>query len=189
MMASSQQDMLRRVWHDGHHGYLSALSEAKLWAIREVWRAEKRSLHGLQTFAAGLVTKIGSDEHPTQRAVGLFYLVTSSSLSLSFPSSSSSYSSSSSSLVPLTRLPHSFRITLRITPSHYSSSFFSSFSSSSSFSSYFFSPSSFLLPFLPLCFLLAYSLICSSAFSSHLLSSPSSAGSSASINKPKRQPQ
>ena len=49
------------------------MSEAKLWPIREVWRAEKRSLYGLQAFAAGLVTKIGSDEHPTHRAVGLLY--------------------------------------------------------------------------------------------------------------------
>ena len=73
MMASSQQDTLKKAWLDGRHGYLSALSEAKLWAIREVWRAEKRSLHGLQTFAAGLVTKIRHGEHPTQRAVGLFY--------------------------------------------------------------------------------------------------------------------
>ena len=73
MMASSQQDTLRKAWQYGRHGYLSALSEAKLWAVREVWRAEKRSLYGLQTFAAGLVTKIGSDEHPTQRPVGLLY--------------------------------------------------------------------------------------------------------------------
>ena len=32
-------------------------------------QAEKRSLHGLQTFAAELVTKAGTGEHPTQRAV------------------------------------------------------------------------------------------------------------------------
>ena len=72
-MTSSQQEMLRKAWLEGRHGNLSALSEAMLWAVREVWRAEKRSLHGLQTFAAGLVTKVGTGEHPTQRVVGLFY--------------------------------------------------------------------------------------------------------------------
>ena len=69
-MTSSQQEMLRKAWLEGRHGNLCALSEAMLWAIREVWRAEKRSLHGLQTFAAGLVTKVGTGEHPTHRAVG-----------------------------------------------------------------------------------------------------------------------
>ena len=56
-MTSSQQEMLRKAWLEGRHGNLCALSEAMLWAVREVWRAEKRSLHGLHTFAAGLVTK------------------------------------------------------------------------------------------------------------------------------------
>ena len=73
IMTSSQQEMLRKAWLEGRHGNLCALSEAMLWAVREVWRAEKRSLHGLQTFAAGLVTKVGTGEHPTHRAVGLFY--------------------------------------------------------------------------------------------------------------------
>jgi hypothetical protein len=52
---------------------MPALAEAKLWAAREVWRTEKKSEHGLQTFAAKLVTKSGTGDHPTQRAVGLFY--------------------------------------------------------------------------------------------------------------------
>ena len=73
IMTSSQQEMLRKAWLEGRHGNLCARSEAMLWAVREVWRAEKRSLHGLQTFAAGLVTKVGTGEHPTQRAVGIFY--------------------------------------------------------------------------------------------------------------------
>ena len=72
-MTSSQQEMLRKAWLEGRHGNLSALSEAMLWAVREVWRAENGSLHGLQTFAAGLVTKVCTREHPTHRAVGLFY--------------------------------------------------------------------------------------------------------------------
>ena len=72
-MTSSQQEMLRKAWLEGRRGNLSALSEAMLWAVRAVWRAEKGSLHGLQTFAAGLVTKVGTGEHPTHRAVGLFY--------------------------------------------------------------------------------------------------------------------
>ena len=52
---------------------MSALAEAKLWAIREVWRTEHENDHGLQTFAAGLVTKVGTNEHPSQAAVAKFY--------------------------------------------------------------------------------------------------------------------
>ena len=72
-MAETQQELLKRAWLEGRPGNLSAWSEAKLWAVREIWRADKESDHGLQTFAASLVTKFGSKEHPTHRAVGLFY--------------------------------------------------------------------------------------------------------------------
>ena len=72
-MAETAQDMLKSAWLGGRTGNLSAWSEAKLWAAREVWRHEKDSEHGLQTFAAGLVKKHGTNEHPSHRAVGLFY--------------------------------------------------------------------------------------------------------------------
>ena len=72
-MAGTQQELLKHAWLEGRTGYLSAWSEAKLWAVREIWRADKKSGHGLQTFAASLVTKVGTNEKPTQRAVGLFY--------------------------------------------------------------------------------------------------------------------
>ena len=71
-MADSQE-LLKKVWTGGRKGYLSALSEAKLWAIREVWRSEKQSEHGLLTFASRLVFKIGTKQHPTSQAVGQFY--------------------------------------------------------------------------------------------------------------------
>ena len=73
-MAETQQELLKRAWLEGRTGYLSPWSEAKLWALREVWRADNESDHGLQTFAASLVTKVGTNEkHPTHRAVGKFY--------------------------------------------------------------------------------------------------------------------
>ena len=60
LAAETRQDILKKAWLQGRAGHLSGQSEAKLWAVREVWRAEKKSNHGLQTFAAGLVTKVGS---------------------------------------------------------------------------------------------------------------------------------
>lgn len=68
--------MLRKAWLGGRTGYLTAWSEAKLWAIREVWRSQHDSEHGLQTFAATKVTKwgvTGGKKHPTPQAVGQFY--------------------------------------------------------------------------------------------------------------------
>ena len=67
-----RQELLEQAWLQGSTGYLSALSEAKLWAARAVWRADKKSDHGLQTFAAGAVKKCGTDEHPSQPAVRKF---------------------------------------------------------------------------------------------------------------------
>ena len=67
------QELLKKVWTGGRKGCLSALSEAKLWAIREVWRSEKQSEHGMLTFASRLVFKFGTKQHPTSQAVGQFY--------------------------------------------------------------------------------------------------------------------
>ena len=66
-MSVTQQELLKKAWLAGRKGYLSALSEAKRWAVREMWRAEHESDFGLQTVAAEKVTKIGSKMHPTPR--------------------------------------------------------------------------------------------------------------------------
>ena len=47
-MSDSQQDLLRKAWTDGRTGTLSALSEAKAWALREVWRAEGKRVENRQ---------------------------------------------------------------------------------------------------------------------------------------------
>jgi hypothetical protein len=60
LSSGTRQDILKKAWLAGRAGYLSGQSESNLWAICEVWRAEKKSDHGLQTFAARLVTKIWS---------------------------------------------------------------------------------------------------------------------------------
>ena len=73
MAHAPQQEVLRQAWLEGRCGNLSAWSEAKLWAVREVWRTLKGGEWGLQSFAAELVTKAGTDEHPSQAAVSLFY--------------------------------------------------------------------------------------------------------------------
>ena len=75
-MADQGQELLRKAWLGGRKGHLTAWSEAKLWAIREVWRSQHESEHGLQTFAATKVAKrgvTGEKKHPTPQAVGQFY--------------------------------------------------------------------------------------------------------------------
>ena len=59
-MAQSAQDVLQEAWLGGRTGNLSAWSEAKLWAAREVWRVQQESKYGLVSFAAGLVKKHGT---------------------------------------------------------------------------------------------------------------------------------
>ena len=66
------QELLRQAWVQGRTGYLSALSEAKAWALREVWRSEGKGERGLMTFVAQRVTKIGGG-NPQQPAISKFF--------------------------------------------------------------------------------------------------------------------
>ena len=71
-MSDSHQEWLRKVWTEGRAGTLSALSEAKAWALREVWRSEGKDDWGLMSFVADRVTKIGGG-HPQQPAISKFF--------------------------------------------------------------------------------------------------------------------
>ena len=63
---------MRKAWTDGRTGTLSALSEAKAWALREVWRSEGKGDWGLMKFVAERVTKIGGG-NPQQPAISKFF--------------------------------------------------------------------------------------------------------------------
>jgi len=56
---TSQQELLRQAWLGGRVGSLSALSEARAWALREVWRESGKSDHGMLSFIARKVKKVG----------------------------------------------------------------------------------------------------------------------------------
>ena len=58
-MGSSQQELLEEAWLGGRTGNLSALSEAKAWALRETWRESGKSGYGMLTFISKRVKKIG----------------------------------------------------------------------------------------------------------------------------------
>lgn len=67
-MAASQQELLRKAWLGGRDGYLSALSEARAWALREVWREEGKPAYGMCVAIADKVVKVGGGA-PTKEAV------------------------------------------------------------------------------------------------------------------------
>ena len=54
-MAASQQQLLRQAWLHGRRGCLSARSEAKAWALRELWLAEGSDAWGVNAFVAARV--------------------------------------------------------------------------------------------------------------------------------------
>ena len=56
---TSRQELLREAWLGGRTGSLSALSEAKAWALREVWRESGKPDHGMLSFIASKVKKVG----------------------------------------------------------------------------------------------------------------------------------
>jgi len=73
-MASEDVPSLEKLWLGGREGNLAAWSEAKAWALREVWKeTHKDSTHGLNTYVAGKLYKIGSREHPSSQAVGKLF--------------------------------------------------------------------------------------------------------------------
>ena len=51
-MDDSLQDLLKKAWHGGRQGYLSPLSEARAWALREIWREEGKPEYGMLTYIA-----------------------------------------------------------------------------------------------------------------------------------------
>ena len=63
---------MRKAWTEGRTGTLSALSEAKAWALREVWRSEGNGEWGLMKFVGERVPKIGGG-NPQQPAVSKFF--------------------------------------------------------------------------------------------------------------------
>ena len=67
-----QQALLREAWTGGHKGCMSALAEARAWALREVWRKEKKSEYGMLAFIAQRVKKVGGGS-PSRSALFQFF--------------------------------------------------------------------------------------------------------------------
>ena len=65
-MASDDAPSLEKLWHGGRTGTLAPWSEAKAWALRVVWReTHKGNDHGLNTYVAGKLRKIGGGKGPS----------------------------------------------------------------------------------------------------------------------------
>ena len=58
-MAAERQELLRDAWLGGASGNLSALSEARAWALREIWVSDGKPDYGMHTYIAERVTKVG----------------------------------------------------------------------------------------------------------------------------------
>jgi len=72
MTDDSLQDVLKKAWCGGRKGHLSALSEARAWALREVWQDDGKTDYGMCTYIAGKVKKIGGG-NPTRSAMRQFF--------------------------------------------------------------------------------------------------------------------
>ena len=69
---SSVQELLRDAWLGARKGNLCALSECKAWALREVWREQKDSDHGLNVFVSQRLKKNGGG-HPGSDAIAKLF--------------------------------------------------------------------------------------------------------------------
>jgi hypothetical protein len=68
-MAAHHQELLKKTWTEGKKGSLSALAQAKAWALREVWRGEDKPEFGMLAFIQSRVDKIGGGS-PSPSALG-----------------------------------------------------------------------------------------------------------------------
>ncbi len=59
---------LHSLWHHARKGTVSPWTEAKAWALREVWRESHQTDYGLLTYVAGKLKKKGGGK-PTKEAV------------------------------------------------------------------------------------------------------------------------
>ena len=71
-MAEARQEALRAAWLGGTQGHLSAMSEARAWALREVYLEMGKPKWGLNTFVASRITKVGGGA-PGVSAVAKFF--------------------------------------------------------------------------------------------------------------------
>ena len=58
-MAGRGQEALREAWLGTQEGQLSALSQAKAWAMREVWRDDHTTEYGMLVYISGKLQKGG----------------------------------------------------------------------------------------------------------------------------------
>ena len=68
----TQQEVLRQAWLHAPKGNLNARSEAKAWALREVWRNDKETDWGVQSFVAKRLKKVGGGK-PTQGSISKLF--------------------------------------------------------------------------------------------------------------------
>ena len=70
-MGDSKQILLRSAWLDAKKGSLSGREQAKAWALREMWRDDGKSDHGMLPYIAGKLKKKGGGS-PSSSAVFQF---------------------------------------------------------------------------------------------------------------------
>ena len=70
-MSTTNEDLCK-AWTETRVGQLSVWSQAKVWALREVWREDNESEHGLCTLVARKVKKHGGG-HPSGEAIMKLY--------------------------------------------------------------------------------------------------------------------
>ncbi len=63
-MARAAPASLEELWHGGREGSLSPLSQAKAWALREVWVDGEKGAYGMLTGIAKKLKTVGASEGP-----------------------------------------------------------------------------------------------------------------------------
>ena len=69
---AAHQELLRDAWRGGVDGHFSALTEARIWGLREAWKEFKDTNYGMLPFIASRVT-VENGENPWPSAIQEFF--------------------------------------------------------------------------------------------------------------------
>jgi hypothetical protein len=73
-MARTSLASLESMWLGGREGTLSPLSQAKAWALREVWSEQGKASHGMFSAIAKRLTTVGTSRAPGDECVRKLFL-------------------------------------------------------------------------------------------------------------------
>eukprot|EP00973_Karenia_brevis_P002389 321212-Karenia_brevis.AAC.1 len=74
-MSETAQELLQRAWWECRDGCMNAMTQARAWALRELWNADEKPKYGMLPWVAGKFEKQGGGAPSKQAIEQLFHKI------------------------------------------------------------------------------------------------------------------